>query len=586
MRKFYLLGFLILSSFNTLFAQAVDDLFQQRSNLSKDYRGVARKYQALELDLSKLSTLHQRSSSALQLQLPFEGRQLKLQLEKVKITSDDFSVIEAGSDGSRRTINYPGGVFYQGKIEGMPSSFATISIVNDQVAGIIADDQSNIILGTIENNGRATNEYVLYRESDLVIPNPVKCFTDEVPADGPVVTTTNSNARLTTVGEPVDVYFECDFKFYQDKGSNTINVINYVLSFFNNTALLYANEDIKIQVSQILVWTTQDPEAAAGLNTTSAVLPVFRNRMQSTTFIGDYAHFLSTRNLGGGIAYLLSNPCGSASRAAVSAINNTYNNFPTYSWTVEVVTHELGHNLGSNHTQWCGWTGGALDNCFTTEGGCSPGPQPTNGGTIMSYCHLNSTGINFNNGFGQQPGDRIRSVIGSAACFGTCRMTISISKQDASCGQNNGSATVTTLNGTGALTYTWSNGQTGATLANAAPGTYHVTVKDAAGCQVMQVVTVGNSGSTLTFALTPNGTAGFCIGGSLALTATNNPSYTYVWRKDGNVISGATTSGYNVTTAGTYAVTATSGVCSGTQSVVISVVPTPTASIIPGGATT
>ncbi|HEY6504975.1 MAG TPA: T9SS type A sorting domain-containing protein, partial [Chitinophagaceae bacterium] len=43
---------------------------------------------------------------------------------------------------------------------------------------------------------------------------------------------------------------------------------------------------------------------------------------------------------------------------------------------------------------------------------------------------------------------------------------------------------------------------------------------------------------------------------------------------------------YNVTTAGTYAVTATSGVCTGTQSVVISVVPTPTASITPGGATT
>ena len=588
MRKFYLLiTILIACSVTALFAQPVDDLFQQRTSLSKDYHGVASKYQALQLNASKLSTLRQRASSTLQLQLPFEGRQLKLQLEKVKITSDNFSVVEALPDGSRRTVNYSPGVFYQGKIEGSSSSFATISIVDDHIAGIIADNHSNIILGAVENNGWATDEYMLYRESDLLVPNPMKCFTDETPVDGLSVSNTNPAARPTAVGEPVEVYFECDFKFYQDKGSSTFNVINYVLSFFNNTALLYANEDIKIQVSQILVWTTQDPEAAAALNTTAAVLPAFRTRMLSTSYVGDYAHFLSTRSLGGGIAYLYSNPCSNTGRCGVSAINNSYSNVPTYSWTVEVVTHELGHNLGSNHTQWCGWVGGALDNCYTTEGGCVAGPQPSNGGTIMSYCHLVSTGINFNNGFGQQPGDKIRLVVGnSSSCFGVCRMTIAITKQDASCNQNNGTATVTATNGTGALSYTWSNGQTGATLTNAAPGTYHVTVRDAAGCQVMQVITIGNSGSALTFSLTPNGTAGFCTGGSLLLTATNNPGYTYVWKKDNVTIGGAVTSNYNVTIAGTYSVTATSGACSGTQSVAVSEVAAPTANITPGGTTT
>ena len=49
-----------------------------------------------------------------------------------------------------------------------------------------------------------------------------------------------------------------------------------------------------------------------------------------------------------------------------------------------VITHETGHNLGSNHTQWCGWPGGAIDNCYDTEGNCEPGPAPVNGGTMMS----------------------------------------------------------------------------------------------------------------------------------------------------------------------------------------------------------
>ncbi|MBK8195225.1 MAG: fibronectin type III domain-containing protein [Lewinellaceae bacterium] len=101
----------------------------------------------------------------------------------------------------------------------------------------------------------------------------------------------------------------------------------------------------------------------------------------------------------------------------MSAINTSYQNVPVFSWTVEVVTHELGHNLGSWHTQSCNWPGGALDNCYPTEGGCSPGPAPANGGTIMSYCHLTNYGINFNNGFGTLPGNRIRDKVQAATCL-------------------------------------------------------------------------------------------------------------------------------------------------------------------------
>ena len=161
------------------------------------------------------------------------------------------------------------------------------------------------------------------------------------------------------------------------------------------------------------------------------------------------------------------------------------------------------------------------------------------------------------------------------------RMTINISKQDASCGQNNGAATVITTNSTGALTYLWSNGQTTQTLSGASPGTYHVTVTDATGCKVMEDVVIGNSGTALTFSLTPNGTAGYCSGGSLTLNATNNPAYSYVWKLDGNTINGANTFAYTAITPGNYSVTASSGVCIGTQSVAVSQIPNPTANIFP-----
>ncbi len=586
MRKPFLLLILFSEIAVLAVAQPVDKLFRQRNNLSADYRTIANKYGALELDAQVLSSMRSSAPASMRLQVPFENGQLKLELQRITITSQNFSVIEALPDGQRRTVSYNDGIFYQGKIEGKNRSLATISIFENQVMGVIADEQSNIILGAIERNGKGTSEYSIYRETDLIIANPFVCGTGDTPVDADThsVQEQHSGNRVTAVGEPVDIYLECDYKFYTDKGSNTNNVINYVLGFFNSIAQLYDNENIKVQVSQILVWTTQDPEAAAGLNTTGAVLPAFRDRMNTTNYVGDYAHFLSTRSLGGGIAYLLSNPCSSAKRfrSAVSAISNSYNNFPTYSWTVQVVTHELGHNFGSNHTQWCGWTGGALDNCYTTEGSCDPGPAPSGGGTIMSYCHLTSNGINFNNGFGTQPGDRIRSVIGNAACFGNCRMTIEINKTDASCGQSNGSATVTASNNTGSTTYTWSNGQTGSTLSDVGPGTYNVTVADASGCQVMGVVTITNSGPTLNVTLTPNTNTAFCTGGNVPLSVTFNAAYSYQWRRNGAAV-GTNSNTYMATSGGNYSVTVTAGSCIVTRSVEITEVAIPAASINPGG---
>lgn len=88
------------------------------------------------------------------------------------------------------------------------------------------------------------------------------------------------------------------------------------------------------------------------------------------------------------------------------------------------MTHEMGHALGSPHTHACAWNGNntAIDGCGPAAGygeGCN-GPIPSQGGTIMSYCHLIAgVGINFNLGFGPQPGQLIRTTVDSKSCLGT-----------------------------------------------------------------------------------------------------------------------------------------------------------------------
>ena len=74
----------------------------------------------------------------------------------------------------------------------------------------------------------------------------------------------------------------------------------------------------------------------------------------------DLVHLLTKRNNTGtgGIAYLdalCSYNWGYGFSASLD--NDTSFNFPnpTYSWNLNVVSHEIGHNYGANHTHWCGW---------------------------------------------------------------------------------------------------------------------------------------------------------------------------------------------------------------------------------------
>ena len=101
-----------------------------------------------------------------------------------------------------------------------------------------------------------------------------------------------------------------------------------------------------------------------------------------TSFNGDLAHLLDYANYGG-VAWLTS-LCGStSSRMAYSGIDASFNHVPTYSWSVEVVSHETGHNMGSSHTHACVWNGDntAIDGCGPaagyTEGSCPAAPVPS-----------------------------------------------------------------------------------------------------------------------------------------------------------------------------------------------------------------
>jgi len=140
---------------------------------------------------------------------------------------------------------------------------------------------------------------------------------------------------------------------------------------------------------------------------------------------------------------------------------------------------------------------------------------------------------------------------------------------NASCGLNNGMTTASASGGTGTLTYSWSNGDSGITASNLSFGSYDVSVTDLNGCQQTKNIKIINSTGPKISSLT--WTNVLCKGGntgSAIVTASGTATLTYSWSSS----SGTTASGQSLTNAlaGIYTVTVTDGLgCIATSAVLI-----------------
>lgn len=123
----------------------------------------------------------------------------------------------------------------------------------------------------------------------------------------------------------------------------------------------------------------------------------------------------------------------------------------------------------------------------------------------------------------------------------------------ATCGQNDGSASITVAGGTSPYTYLWTNGDTASSVSNLNTGTHTCTVTDAIGCSDTVQVMISNLNGPTMGTITigdvdcngnANGTASTAVTGG-------TPPYSYAWS------NGATTSSVTGLPAGTYFVTVT-----------------------------
>jgi len=402
-------------------------------------------YDIYVLNNAAVSSLIETRPANISFNIPSAIHAFQLELIQQDInTSGDFSVNLL--DGDKKTpMSNDQGLHYRGYVHGDPNSLASLSVFsNGDIMVLFSNAEGNYNLGKVKGT---QNNYVLYQQAQMNAPLTFNCATSNLAVNEQQQENNNQPSAESdappaqgipgVLCQKVRFYWEATNKLYFiNFNSDTTLTKNYLTGVFNQVAAMYANEGIKVELASTSIWRTLDPYSST---TSSSALNDFRFHwnLSGDNFNGDIAMLVdggSSNN--GGIAYLLTSLCGRSYNYAYANVYGNYSSIPTYSWDVEVLTHEIGHNLGSHHTHWCGWmTGlggscGAIDDCYTleTSTNCTSclastltNPTPPAGfkGSVMSYCHLRfGIGINLANGFGPLPQAVIRNVIsGSNACL-------------------------------------------------------------------------------------------------------------------------------------------------------------------------
>ncbi|MBD2702187.1 hypothetical protein IC229_16160 [Spirosoma sp. BT702] len=375
----------------------------------------------LTLNTNVLKSIRSQKRELLEISLPTALGTLELELVPVNLFAPGFNVVTHLPD---TTFQFDASrvVYYQGMIKNNPRSLVALALSDENVVGLVSDSTGNRVLSRQRAKSASQTDYALYNEQAVQTKiRPFACNVAdsgtsdliETPSEKPTKQTNSSNCV-----KYVGIYLEADYALYQSYGGNITDLTEDILFVFDQVITLYRNENVYVQLSQLYVWNTNDPYSTA--TTSASALAAFKTHWNNfgNSFPGQIAHLMSSRSFSGNTVGLADGYNGLSDKSTAYSFNSSLNPafaapYPTYSWAVFAIAHELGHNFSSHHTHWCGWPGGPIDNCAVPENGpCSAGPAPVNGGTIMSYCHL-ANGVNFAKGFGTLPGNQIRNKIAS-----------------------------------------------------------------------------------------------------------------------------------------------------------------------------
>jgi len=392
----------------------------------------------LKISQSDFSNIKQNRPEHVLIDIPVvNGKKFTLALSQSNPLSDDFQFKD--TNGNPKTYNE--GLHYHGIVKDNKTSWAAVSIFDDYVRALFIDYEGIYILSAVNH---FEEHYLLYNDKKLAVPyySSLSCGVDEMSLPGTfgaAKTEGQLNYRSSKKmnSSPIRISIETDYSMFVHQ-QNFQNVYNYVSATLNEAAILFENDNINITLSELIAW---NQESIYDKNSTSTVLRQLADS-RIDDFNGDLLHLFTSEYLDrGGLA-------------SVSGLGKCYTYYPDYDivhgpyglsvvdfwpcafglfhYDVWTFVHEIGHNLGSRHTDYPAWIVNGepnqpLDNiynyqtelyCFDDQSNdpCHDHEVPDSvlyktGGSIMSYFVISPYGVSFYRGFGNQPEELILSKV-------------------------------------------------------------------------------------------------------------------------------------------------------------------------------
>ena len=410
--------------------QTAIELFQGTelpAELQPTHQAITSK--GLELMTEAFELLKQQKPEHFGLDIPFPNGQSKtVHLQQFDVRSDAFEVTVTDQTGHHSVEHESNIVAYQLV---NPNESGVLILMEDHV---VASFSVNAVAYEI-NPRSASGLHAIFELADSKSDQTFSCALDEVtelqaPVDEPDAMASMLNPACLEMAIDIDQYT------YQQLGFDVQTAVDWALATLSAVDQIYRSElldnsagteIVTLQARVVHVWVAPDPYLSV-TNDGSGILAAFRDEWASnpdfTAVPVDLKHLFTLRtNIGtGGIAYL-STLCDGTFNCGVSGnmTGETTFDLASFTWNPYVVAHEIGHNCGANHTHWCGWPGGPIDNCADLEGDCTGYTNnPTNtSSTIMSYCQ--QTGGTASMTFNTIVEDNaLEPTIAAASCIGSC----------------------------------------------------------------------------------------------------------------------------------------------------------------------
>lgn len=329
----------------------------------------------------------------------------------------------------------------------------------------------------MSGNVKKDNDSTSVKTCEVILPNKSDKYENpkiqkNISNNTSNFTNTDYYNRLIPINKLCTFYIEVSYRTFQAFNGDQSQVLSYINNYFLGIKNLAAREGLAFKLNKIYINTTPDIYTNSSIYVT---INNFKDRINTNLPVNPESHFkmlldnyLVSQNGGPlGVGYL-----GAGGKAngfenvtptlspnlAVSVVTvgttTSIETLPTpstsinsFSLSIFVGMHELGHNLGSQHTHWCGWKDdqgnpqGVIDSCSAKESvsgdptSCTDGGPPLKFSTkpsIMSYCanqflynpptvippyfqlvggYYKNTGGMFERGFDKYPTHAIRSNV-------------------------------------------------------------------------------------------------------------------------------------------------------------------------------